>query len=90
MANKAELYNLPEAPEGCFWHVDDYLGNYDDGVYPVGSRVLIRLCRQSAFTWLHAFAVSGARRLIVTPDQATVRFAADSILNDLYRNSNIS
>lgn len=85
MTNHADRYILPEAPAGSFWHVDDYLGNYDDGVYPAGSRVLIRLCRQSAFTWIHAFAVPGTRRLIVTPDQATVRFAADSILKEYDR-----
>lgn len=88
MSNRAAEYDLPEAPEGAFWHVDTYIGNYDDGVYfAPNDRVLIRLCRQSPFAWVHAFTVEGTQRLIATPDKATVRVAAESILNQRDRSS---
>lgn len=64
------LSNLPELPDGLSWSFTGYTGNYDDGVYREGERILVSIRRHGKFLfWNTNFQVDGVIALIVDPRQ---------------------
>lgn len=48
--------NLPQLNEGHFWSVRDHVGNYDDGVYPLGTRVTVGI-RKRGFLGITSYVM---------------------------------
>lgn len=81
--NKTHVFTLPDAPyDDYLWRVSDYDGNYDDGVYHTGERVLVQLRRhRSILGFRYTVAALGVNAFIVPPTSVDVETAAQNILN---------
>lgn len=76
------IYDLPELPDGLTWSIQEYVGNYDDGVYPLGSRVTVGIRKRGRFMfWATNFHLGGVKIRIVDPSlgEAAIRSAADDV-----------
>jgi hypothetical protein len=43
--------NLPSLPEGLVWSIESYIGNYEDGVYAEGQKVLVSIRKPGKILW---------------------------------------
>jgi hypothetical protein len=75
-------YGLPMLPDGLTWSVQDYVGNYDDGVYAHKTRVTVGIRKREKFLfWNTNFRLAGVHVRIVDPalGEAAIRNAAQDI-----------
>ena len=76
--------DLPILPEGLTWSIQDYVGNYDDGVYAPNTRVTVGIRKQDKFLfWNTNFRLSGVHVRIVDPrlGEAVIREAAQDVFS---------
>lgn len=78
----AKFYSsLPALPEGLVWSIEDYYGNYDDGVYHKGQRVLVSIRKPGKFMWWKTNPrIDGVISLISDP-----RLGEDNILDSVQK-----
>lgn len=69
-------------PSPFTWKIKDYQGNYDDGVYPWGTRVTVGVVKPVKFLWFTFYPYHTAGAIVPLadprlPEYADILYAAE-------------